>query len=645
MRQVLLVLKLSVFLIISFCASLFADPFNDHSDRVRVGIFPFEPMNFIDEKGNPAGLYPDLLREMAKGESWDFVFVEGSWAEGLERLQSEDIDLMLSVAYTEERDEIMDFNTVSVIELWSQIFTRPDRQSININDLAGERVAIMAEDINGQHYIETAAELGIQSIIVEYPTHNDVFEAVHRGDVLAGVAPQHFGLRHVEQYDLIPSSILFSPFSIYFASEEGRMADVLRHIDYHLIEWKEKKNSFYYRTLNYWMTGKELRRVIIPLWVIVTMAVISGLVILFFLFIILLRHQVRLRTEALTIQERQYQTLVKYASTIILRLNRSGDVIAINRFGEDYFGLGSDSLEGKSPVGPVFSAECGLEERLSKDRDSFVDRLPRKEGRDLYIQWSLKFIRDDNLNLRETLCIGTDITDRLEIERDLKESNEQLEEMVYIASHDLQVPLVSMSGYAGELLENYGDRLDEEGLFCLERLQVNSKRMQKLVLSLLDLSRLNTVKKNVSEFSLAELIGKIEKDMAILLEKEKVSIRCGSLPVMSADLSRIEGVFRNLILNAVLYGGKNIDISAVGNTLSLSDDGIGIPAGQLEKIFKPGERLKMNSAEGVGMGLTFSRKVIEQHGGRIRAYSEGEGRGCTFTIDFPESVLSGDLHG
>ena len=69
-----------------------------------------------------------------------------------------------------------------------------------------------------------------------------------------------------------------------------------------------------------------------------------------------------------------------------------------------------------------------------------------------------------------------------------------LEEVIYIISHDLQVPLISIEGYASELLEVYKDRLDREGLFCLQRLKANARQMQRLVLSLLEISRLNTHK-------------------------------------------------------------------------------------------------------------------------------------------------------
>lgn len=621
---------------------LFPDTRDELKGDIRVGIFPFEPLNFIDDSGKPTGLYPDLLKEISRDKEWDFTFVEGSWAQGLERLQSEEIDLMISVAYSEERDRIMDFNTVSVVELWSQIFARPEDRSININDLAGEPVAIMARDINGQNFIDTAKEFGIQCEIFEYATHGDVFQAVRNGDVRAGVAPQHFGLRHVEEYDLIPSSIVFSPFSIYFAVKEGRHEELLRHIDYHLIEWKENSNSFYYRTLSFWMTGRELRRFVIPPWLIGSLAVLALLVLLFFLFMMLLRYQVRNKTEELERKQLQYSALVEYAGSIIVRLSGKGKIIYVNRFGIEFFALSREELVGASPFGIIFDKDHNLFTWINKGQVSFIDKHQGNRGSLSYIQWNNKVIVDEDSHLEEILCIGVDITNRLKIEKDLQETNQQLEEMVYIASHDLQVPLVSMDGYAGELLENYGDKLDEEGLYCLNRLQSNSRRMHKLVLSLLDISRLNTVDNYFSSFSLDELVGKIEMDMSLLFEKENIAIDRGALPDLHADRSRIEGVFRNLILNAISYGGKHISIGAKGHEITVSDDGIGIPESQLERIFQPGERLKMNKAEGVGMGLTFTRKVIEQHGGTIRALSEGKGKGSSFTISFPDNIIRED---
>lgn len=204
--------------------------------------------------------------------------------------------------------------------------------------------------------------------------------------------------------------------------------------------------------------------------------------------------------------------------------------------------------------------------------------------------------------------------------------------MVYVASHDLQVPLVSMEGYASELLENYHNKLDEDGHYCLTRLKSNANRMHKLVLSLLDISRLNTIRKEYQSFNLTHLIEKIISDLSLTIEKKQAIVEIEPLPDLYADKIRIESVFRNIIANALVYGGKNILVAAKDNCIFVKDDGIGIPAGQSERIFEPGERLKVISTEGVGMGLTFCKKVIEQHGGQIRASSEGQGKGTTFYI-------------
>jgi PAS domain S-box-containing protein len=233
---------------------------------------------------------------------------------------------------------------------------------------------------------------------------------------------------------------------------------------------------------------------------------------------------------------------------------------------------------------------------------------------------------------KQFAVITEDVTQRKLTEIQLIETNKSLEEMVYIASHDLQVPLVSMEGYATELLQNYGSQFDEEGKYCLVRLQANARRMHKLVLSLLDISRLNTKRYPFEMFKLKWLIGKIIKDLALTIEKQQATIEIGELPEIFADKIRIESVFRNLITNSLNYGGNVITLNYNDNTICVKDNGIGIPVSQLERIFNPGERLKKNDAEGVGMGLTFCKKVIDLHNWKIWAESEGENKGATFKI-------------
>jgi PAS domain S-box-containing protein len=244
-----------------------------------------------------------------------------------------------------------------------------------------------------------------------------------------------------------------------------------------------------------------------------------------------------------------------------------------------------------------------------------------------------KIIRNQDSSIDYIEGMVEDITERKRSEQMIRESNANLEEMVYIASHDLQVPLVSMEGYAQELLNSYGNKIDSDGVYCLERLKSNAVRMHNLVVSLLDISRLNTKKYPYTKFELYQVVEKVVKDLSLAIEESKVDVIIGQLPKLFADKLRIEIVFRNIISNSINYGAKQIVISYEAGLISVRDDGIGIPKAQLKKIFKPGERIKSVKVDGVGMGLTFSKKVIDQHGGKIWAESKGRNKGTTMNIE------------
>lgn len=219
---------------------------------------------------------------------------------------------------------------------------------------------------------------------------------------------------------------------------------------------------------------------------------------------------------------------------------------------------------------------------------------------------------------------------------------EDLREMIYIASHDLQVPIVSIEAYASELLEDFSESLHGDGEYCLKRLKTNAVRMHTLVLSLLDLSRLNTKSFPDEWIDTGKMTENILKDLQISFEKSGASFHInGHLADIYGDRVRIEGVFRNIIVNALKFASTKISLSYTPErkTFVFCDNGIGIPEDQLEKIFKPGERLKQIDNEGAGMGLTFCKKVISKHGGDIYAESSGEKRGSCFTIVLPKKRL------
>ncbi len=297
---------------------------------IRVGIFPFAPFNFVDEQGMAQGLNVDLLREISKNEDWLIRFVPGSWAEGLQRLQNQEIDLMLSVAYSDERNKILDFTYESVAELWGQVFVRPDNHSQNISDLAGKRVGVMSKDISGSNFMQTAAQMNIQCTIVEYASHGDVFRAVEQKEIDAGVAPQHFGLRHADEYNIIASTIMFSPFSIYMASKKGSQHELLSHIDAQIARWKMDKDSFFYQRQNYWLSNnKSVWK--LPNWIVLLIVVSGGAIFICASFIVVLNRAVSRKTQELQNSLAWHRVVLQAAMDGFLIVDKLGWIQEVNQ--------------------------------------------------------------------------------------------------------------------------------------------------------------------------------------------------------------------------------------------------------------------------------------------------------------------------
>lgn len=397
--------------------------------RIRVAVFPLHPLNFVDDQGTAQGLFPDLIRNLMEKDDWDVEFIPLTWSEGLQALQNGTVDLMTTVAYSEERAKIMDFSQEAVTDIWGQIFTSSGSGVENMQDLHAKRVGIMNKDINGRNFIHTSYALGVSTEIVEYQTHDEIFAAIRRGDIIAGVAPQHYGLRHISDYDLVATSIMFSPFSVYFATKKGHNSDLLDHIDRHLLEWKEDPGSIYYQRLEYWISGGENQKGMIPewLWWVVILGSVFSVTLLFINRY--LNYQVRVRTQEIAIQEKQYRDLVEGANSVILRLDVNGKLTFINSYGVDLFGYSQtellDSIITDNLLPEIRYPGDGLLESMNlilannKLYKLLENEIHCKDGSLVTIQWSNKTIYDDQGAPLELLAIGTDITDKKMAEMEL----------------------------------------------------------------------------------------------------------------------------------------------------------------------------------------------------------------------------------
>ncbi len=220
----------------------------------------------------------------------------------------------------------------------------------------------------------------------------------------------------------------------------------------------------------------------------------------------------------------------------------------------------------------------------------------------------------------------------------LAQSNKDLSDFTHTAAHDLKSPLRRISSYCEILAEDAADRLNDEDKTILDRMQVNAQRMQNLINSLLSYSMIEYDEEEKQQTDLKQIAEETINELKETIDETAARVDVGDLPVINAYPVRMKQVLTNLVYNALKYKSSEppyIVIDCVENddkkiTLSVKDNGQGIPQDHQDMIFKDFKRLHSNEeVEGSGLGLSICRKIIERHGGKIWVESE-PGKGSTF---------------
>jgi len=154
---------------------------------VKVGAFNYYPGIFQDSDGKVKGFFVDALNEIAKKENIEFVYVYGSWNDGLKRMEHGEIDMFKSVAYSEERASYMDYASRPLMTVWGEVYVNPDSPVNGILDLENKTIAIMKGDMNGRHLQELTRKLSIACNYFETSDFEEVFDLIKAGKVDAGV--------------------------------------------------------------------------------------------------------------------------------------------------------------------------------------------------------------------------------------------------------------------------------------------------------------------------------------------------------------------------------------------------------------------------------------------------------------------------
>ena len=278
-------------------------------------------------------------------------------------------------------------------------------------------------------------------------------------------------------------------------------------------------------------------------------------------------------------------------------------------------------------------------EIISRDEEMFIAGFFR------YVHILKAPIFDEDGKVSGILGIYRDITDQKKTQQaldanmhDLERSNKELQEFAYVVSHDLNEPLRKLYSFAAILQDEMGDRVKDEEKEYLLFIVDGARRMQGLIKGLLEIARVGRGGIEREEVSLDDAVTDAISNLSHLIKEHSVYVERSPLPVLNVNRVYVTQLFQNLIHNAIKYRSDadaciEIGVEQEGSEsiMYVKDNGVGIDPQFADRIFVIFQRVKDDAdrVEGVGVGLSICKKIVELHGGRIWVEST-RGNGSVF---------------
>ncbi|MCX6677129.1 MAG: PAS domain S-box protein [Methanothrix sp.] len=353
------------------------------------------------------------------------------------------------------------------------------------------------------------------------------------------------------------------------------------------------------------------------------------------------------------------EILINTIPSPIFYKDRLGRYIGCNEsFARQIIGLSKESIMGKSvydlrDVIPADLADryCEMDERLFQERSVQVFEMPVQcaDGVRRVFLFAKATFNNYAGDVAGIVGVMQDITERKRMEKelsrkttDLTRSNQDLEHFAYIASHDLQEPLRTITRFVQLLQKRYQGMLDQDADEFIGFIVGGTKRMQQLINDLLTYSRVNTRREPLRPMKIEDALQRAMQDLRYVLEESRGTVTYEEMPSIVADEQQMTQLFQNLIGNALKFHGDeapHVEISAImsGNDwiFSIRDNGIGIDSKYKDRIFEIFQRLHTHEEySGTGIGLAIAKKIVERHDGHIWVESEPR-KGSTFYFTIP----------
>jgi PAS domain S-box-containing protein len=399
-----------------------------------------------------------------------------------------------------------------------------------------------------------------------------------------------------------------------------------------------------------------------------------------------LREQLKqLKEQEVRDSDMRFQAMVENSSDMITIRDNEGNLRFRSSSIKNILGYEPDEYANRSSydlIHPDDLAEVKRSsEALAKGEVELFQieyRCRHKDGSWRTLEGIARKYADETIGLYGVIVNSRDITDRKTAEKQLRtytfkleQSNRELQEFAYVASHDLQEPLRKVQAFGDRLEKKCTAELTDEGRDYVGRMKNAAGRMQNLINDLLTFSRVATKTQPFQPVNLKKIVEEVASDLEVRIEQTAGRVEIGELPVLEADSLQMRQLFQNLIGNALKFHREGVaplvrvyaesiaptgasfylngeEVQLGGNEnfcrLVVEDNGIGFDEKYLDRIFTVFQRLHGRMEyEGSGIGLAVCRKIVERHSGQITATST-PGAGATFYIDLPIAQEDTNIH-
>jgi PAS domain S-box-containing protein len=377
--------------------------------------------------------------------------------------------------------------------------------------------------------------------------------------------------------------------------------------------------------------------------------------------------------DQLRASELQYRTLVAAINDGLMLVDAELIITYVNdKFAEMLGYAEADIVGHRSPEFMDEASRLMIPDALERRKAGIAERYEvtfvRRDGQPLPTQLSARPIFDEEHNYRASLSVVRDLTEIKHAETELANYRQHLEELVdsrtadlskanalleaankelesfsYSVSHDLRVPLRAIDGFSRILIEDYADKLDEEGRRVANTVRDSAQRMGRLIDDILAFSRVGRVEMTDEPIDMDALARSVVAELEPLAAGRKLTIEIKPLPPVRGDPAMMRRVWSNLFDNAIKFT-KPKEAAAIeagarteGDEVVyyVKDNGVGFDMAYVDKLFGVFQRLHgVDEFPGTGIGLAIIKRIVARQGGRV--WAEGKvNEGATFHFAFP----------